>query len=97
MNSFLASGGAELLSALGAAAATFLTMWGMQKNAVKELERRQGECEKNLGAIWEKVNGLTDVYVNYRHFNETMNQVRESYRDLKEDLKRVLELLSVRG
>lgn len=75
----------------------FIVNWGVSKAKVAELERRTTNLETDVAAQLELVHGLRDVYVSREHFNEIMETIRDSQRELKEDLKRVIELLSARG
>lgn len=85
---------AELWAGLGMMAVSFLIGWGATRAKVMELDRRNIQLELNMEKIKDSLAGLNDVYVNYKHFNEAMASIRESYKDLKEDMKKVLELLS---
>lgn len=87
----------ELLGGAAVGLATFLITWGMMRGKVIELERRMTDAENEAKTQRTAIQGLSDVYVNYRHFNEVMSSVRESYRELKDDVKKILELLSVRA
>lgn len=87
----------ELLAAAGAGVVTFLITWGSTRGKVSELERRVQVTEEQVDRQLELVHSLRDVYVSYQHFNEIMSTIRETHRELKDDLKKVLDLLSVRA
>lgn len=87
----------ELLAAGGAGIVTFLITWGATRGKVSELERRIQVLEEQTDRQLELVHSLRDVYVSYQHFNEIMTTIRETHRELKDDLKKVLDLLSVRA
>jgi len=71
------------------AVGTFLITWGAMRAKVIDLEKRTEALELRNDSHHE-------VYVNYKHFNEALGGVRENYRDLKDDVKKILILLSER-
>lgn len=75
---------------------TFLVMWGMARGKISDLERRTEQLEEEYTKQLDLIHSLRDVYVSYQHFNEIMATIKESQRELKEDLKKVLDLLTVR-
>ena len=86
----------EYLSAAGAGIVAFLITWGATRGKVADLERRVQIVEEQLDRQLELVHSLRDVYVSYQHFNEIMSNIRETHRELKDDLKKVIDLLSIR-
>lgn len=81
---------------LGLAGISFFVGWGVMSANQKEIDRRIEQLELDLSKQLELVHGLRDVYVTYQHFNEIMNTIRESQRELKENMQRVLDLLTAR-
>lgn len=68
------------------ALATMLIGWGMTRSKVQDLERRIERMETLNDRIHE-------VYVSRDHFNETLEAIKETQRDLKADIKQILDLL----
>lgn len=87
----------ELLAAAGAGIVTFLITWGATRGKVVDLERRMQVVEERSDRQLEVIHSLRDIYVSYQHFNEIMSTIRETHRELKDDLKKVLDLLSIRS
>lgn len=86
------------------AAIGFLSTWGMVKRQVADSERRIDKLEKEkdisdkeYSNLLERIHSLREVYVSQQHFNEIMSVMRESQRELRDDVKRVLELLTERA
>lgn len=88
MNEMIAGG----ISALG----LFLILWGATRGKVQDLARLAERQETELARQLELIHGLHDIYVSYKHFNETIAMFRESHRELRDDMKKVLQALKVR-
>lgn len=86
----------SLAAGVLSAAAGLLVTWGMTRGKVMELERRLGQLETNNERHLELIHSLRDVYVSREHFNEILDTIRESQRELKEDMKKILDLLTSR-
>jgi hypothetical protein len=97
----------EIYAALLGAVITFLVTWGAMRSKVVDLERRADKADSEYHSLTKmviatretfanQIGGLSEVYVAYRHFNQAMQAIRESHQDLKEDMKKILSLLSER-
>lgn len=80
----------ESLMYVGGAVVTFLIGIGTQRGKISELERRITITE---GAV----STMHDNYVTQEHFKEIINIIRDTQRELKDDVKKVLEILSARA
>jgi len=87
-------GGNEVIAALGSGLVTFLITWGATRGKVQELERRVDHLEQEQMKHLDLIHSLREIYVSQQHFNDIMSTMKESHRELKEDVKKVLELLS---
>lgn len=85
--------GIELVGGIAA----FLIIWGASRSSIKEHERRIDKQDGEIKELYERIGSLNDVYVSYRHFNEIMGSIKETQKELKDDMKRVIELLSNRS
>lgn len=74
----------------------FLITWGALRGKVQELERRTEAAEKALEQQRDLIYNLRDIYVSQQHFNQIMESMRDSHREVKEDVKKVIEILSAR-
>lgn len=74
---------------LGCAVVPGLIACGMLQAQVWGLKER-------VDHLSAAVDSMSDTYVNYRHFNEIMTTIKEAQKELRDDLKKVLELLSSR-
>ncbi len=68
---------------------SFVMSYGASRNASQELTRRINLVENELKTV-------ADTYVTYRHFNEIMHGIRESQRELRADVKKILDVLATR-
>lgn len=76
----------EIYVAVGTFAVTFLIGWGMNRATLVEHERRVSAVEMELAKQHE-------VFVSYRHFNEIMTTVRDAQKELRDDMKQVLDMV----
>lgn len=84
----------ELYSTFGALLVAGLIAWGALRSKVstheKELDQLRAQNEEQRAMIME----THEKFVSYAHFNEVLGTIKENHRDLKDDIKRVFELIS---
>lgn len=71
----------------------FLPNWGAFKHRMLALESRAKRVEAANEELRHKLEELSEVYVTYKHFNEIMSMIKETQRELREDVKKVLDIL----
>lgn len=86
----------EMIAACGAGVVTFLITWGATRVKLTDIERRTELAEEELHRQLELIHSLRDIYVSREHFNEIMMNLRETQRELKDDLKKIIDLLAAR-
>lgn len=97
--------GDYLISAAVTGFITFVFTWGAMRKTVSDVEKRLADCEGDLKQkqiyiqktreqFAEQVHNLHEVYVSRAHFNETMAMIRDNYRELKDDVKKILDFIS---
>lgn len=59
----------------------------------KALNERITTTEKELGG---KLFDMHSIYVTHQHFNEVILSLRDAQKDMRDDIKRILELLTSR-
>lgn len=95
----------EVWTAVGTVLITFLVGWGMIRKTVSNLEKAvdsantENEALKTSLALTRErfmtdIADLSEKYVSFTHFNDFMQSFKETQRDLKEDVKRIYDLLS---
>lgn len=86
-----------LIVAVVTGAISFVSTWGMLRRQVSELDKKLEAIEKETHRQLELIHSLRDVYVSQQHFNEIMQTIRETHRELKDDMKKILDLLTLRS
>ena len=84
-------------SGLALSMVSFFMAWGAVRAKITDHAKRMEDFENEIAKQLELIHSLRDVYVSYKHFNEIMLTIRETQRELKDDMKKIIELLTDRA
>lgn len=86
----------EIAVAVVSALITFSIGYGMSKTKLEDLLERVKDLEMESKKALDRHHSLHETYVSQQHFNEIMGGIKETVRDLKEGMNKILELLTSR-
>lgn len=87
----------ELIITVGIFLLTQAISYGIQRGRSNEFERRLQHAEDESAKQNDLIHSLRDVYVSYQHFNEIMASIRETQRELRDGMTKIIELLTKTG
>lgn len=62
----------------------------------KEIEELKDAYEKLADKVSDQKDEARAAFVTFDHFNEAVNSIREMQRDMREDLKKILDVMTSR-
>ena len=63
----------------------------------KEIEALKEGYDRLAAKVEQQKDEARAAFVTYEHFNEAINSLREIQRDMREDLKKILDLITRRN
>ena len=82
--------------AIASGGISFAIGWGMIRGKIQDLERRTKDAEDNIRVQYDRMSQLHETFVSNQHFTDIMNQVRDTQREFRDDLKKILSILTER-
>lgn len=86
----------SVIGVVGSSFCTGLVTWGMLRAQVADILERLKHLEAERDRMIERIHAQRDIYVTQQHFAIIINTIREDQKEMKDDLKKVLDLLSSR-
>jgi len=73
--------------------AGFISSVAVVKHQIKDLKEEKLKLQGKLDLLAEKYHALPETYVNFTHFRETILLIRQDNKEVKEDVKKILEIM----
>lgn len=83
----------ELALAVGGALFSVGMSWGMIQHSLARQDFVNRETNEKVEQLFNRINQTRETYVSIERFNEAIQGIRESQKELRADLKEALQLL----